>query len=245
MLPPWPLSGSVPEPAPPGTILVTSDQRGWAVPPRKFTLQFGRDEDEVHVPIAVDDPYVARQQGVFVGDGRAWWLENRGKLPIQIPGRPMLLSGHGRLMTTGYTPLVIISPANREHLLHVRVVGGKRAVFDRRPKTKTKDADIYHLSKNEHIVLAALAQRYLRGEPNPQPVTWKQTADTVNQAPCEKDWNPRKVEHVVNVIRERLAIPFTRREEVGEPVGNTLNHNLIEALLRSACLLPEDLAIFE
>jgi hypothetical protein len=239
------LSGAMPPGAPPGAILVMGDQGGWAVPPRKFTLQFGRDEDEVHVPIAVDDPYVSRQQGVFGCDGHVWWLENRGRLPIQIPRHPMLLRGHACLMASGYTPLIIISQGNRTHLLHVRVVGGTCEASDRRPGTRTKEAELYHLSKTEHMALAALAQRYLRGEPNPQPATWKQTADMLNLVPGPKEWNPRTVEHLVTAVRERLAIPFTSREEVGEPVGNTLNHNLIEALLRSACLLPEDLAFFE
>jgi hypothetical protein len=48
-------------------------------------------------------------------------------------------------------------------------------------------------------------------------------------------------------VRERLAtgdhpVPGLRREDgVAEPVGNTLNHNLILALLRSTTLLPADL----
>jgi hypothetical protein len=148
-------------------------------------------------------------------------------------------------MTSGYTPLIITSQRGRTHLLHVRVVGHTREVFDRRPGIKTKEADFYRLSKMEHLVLTALAQRYLRGEPSPQPATWKQTADTLNLMLGPKKWTPRTVEHLVTAVRDRLAIPYTSREEVGEPVGNTLNHNLIEALLKSACLLPEDLALFE
>lgn len=35
------------------------------------------------------------------------------------------------------------------------------------------------------------------------------------------------------------------REEVGEPVGNTLNHNLIMELLRSTTLVPSDLNLLE
>jgi hypothetical protein len=239
------LSGGVPEPAPPGTIFVMGDQQGWAVPLRKFTLQFGRDEDEVHVPIGIDDPHVSRQHGVFVCDGEQWWLENRGKLPIQIPDGPMLLRGHGRAVNSGYTPLMIVSQRRRTHVLHVRVVGHGRDSSERRPRTRTKDTGFYTLGKAEHLVLAALAQRYLRGEPHPQPATWKQTADLLNGIPGQKEWTPRSVEYLVSAVRDRLAIPFTSRAEVTEPVGNMLNHNLIEALLRTACLLPEDLAYFD
>jgi hypothetical protein len=239
------LSSAVPEGAPPGAIFVIGDQGGWAVPPRKFTLQFGRDEDEVHVPLGIDDPHISRQQGVFVCDGFEWWLENRGRLPIQLPGRPMLLRGHGCRMISGYTPLIITSQRDRTHLLHVRVIGHIREARDPNPGTKTREPEFYSLSKAEHLALAALAQRYLRGEPNPQPATWKQAADTLNLVPGPKAWTPRTVEHLVTAVRERLAIPFTSREEVGEPVGNTLSHNLIEALLRSGCLLPEDLSFFD
>jgi hypothetical protein len=34
-----------------------------------------------------------------------------------------------------------------------------------------------------------------------------------------------------------------REDGVGEPVGNTLNHNLIQALLRNTTLMPADLRL--
>jgi hypothetical protein len=37
-------------------------------------------------------------------------------------------------------------------------------------------------------------------------------------------------------------VPGLVWEEVREPVGNTLNHNLLQALLRSPTLVPMDLA---
>ncbi len=36
-------------------------------------------------------------------------------------------------------------------------------------------------------------------------------------------------------------MPGLTREEVGEPVGNMLNHNLITELLRTRTLVPPDL----
>jgi hypothetical protein len=245
-LPPsTPLSGGEPELAPPGTIFVSGDHGGWAVPLSEYTLRFGRDKDEVEVPIAIGDTHVSRQQGAIVCDGHTWWLENRGKRTIHIPGQQKLLKGEGRLLGSGYTLLYIITPEKRTYPLHVRVVGEKRRSSGRRPKERTKEADAYKLSDTERMVLAALAQRYLRGEPHPQPVTWQQTADLVNLAPGPKDWGPRAAEHLVTRVRERLAIPFTSRREMGEPVGNSLNHNLIEALIESGCLLPEHLELFE
>ena len=47
-------------------------------------------------------------------------------------------------------------------------------------------------------------------------------------------------------MRRRLSsagVPGLTREEVGEPVGNMLNHNLIGELLRTRTLVPPDLLV--
>src|SRR5262249_62351806 len=79
------LASGVP-PAPPGTIFALAADGGFAVPPRKFTLHFGRGKDDVHVPVGGNDPQVSRLHGVLVGDGQEWWIHNKGKLPIRLPG---------------------------------------------------------------------------------------------------------------------------------------------------------------
>lgn len=40
-------------------------------------------------------------------------------------------------------------------------------------------------------------------------------------------------------------MPWLTREELGEPVGNALNDNLIRALLTSTTLVPMDLALID
>ena len=78
-------------------------------------------------------------------------------------------------------------------------------------------------------------------------MSWAQAADDLSRAPgAGRRWTARSVEHVVAAVRQRLAtgrspIPGILRGEMPEPVGNTLNHNLITALLRSATLTPHDL----
>jgi hypothetical protein len=241
------LASGVPE-APPGTIFALAADGGFAVPPRKFTLHFGRDKDDVHVPIGINDPYVSRLHGVLVGDGREWWVRNNGKLPIQLPGAAMLLSGHELLIEPGYTPLFIGSAKRRAHLLEIHVVGARAgdAGGDHHGRA-TKAPDVYDLSLVERLVLTALAQRYLRQERYPQPVSWSQVADDLNRLPDGREWTPKIAAHIVGAVRERLAegpdpVPGIRREDgVGEPVGNTLNHNLIQALLSSTTLMPSDL----
>jgi hypothetical protein len=44
------------------------------------------------------------------------------------------------------------------------------------------------------------------------------------------------------LIREK-GVPGLTREEVGEPAGNMLNHNLIMELLRTITLMPQDLRL--
>ena len=59
-------------------------------------------------------------------------------------------------------------------------------------------------------------------------------------------WTPKRVEHAVTAIRTRMSkggVPGLTREEVGEPVGNALNDNLIRELVLSTTLVPPDLEL--
>lgn len=234
-------------PAPPGTIFALAAGGGFAVPRRKFTLHFGRDTEDVHVPIGINDPYVSRLHGVLVCDGRDWWVRNEGRLPIQLPDT-MLLSGHERPVGPGYTPMFIGLAKRTLHLLEVHVVG-VRSTDHGEPQSRTKSPDLHDLNYKERLVLTALAQRYLRQEPYPQPLSWRQLADDLNRRQDETHWTAGSVAHVVGDVRRRLAegsdpVPGLRVEDgVAEPVGNTLNHNLIQALLRSTTLMPSDLCL--
>lgn len=56
------------------------------------------------------------------------------------------------------------------------------------------------------------------------------------------------MEHIIHAVRMRLShdgVPGLLRTEVGEPVGNTLNHNLLQVLLTSTTLVPMDLALID
>jgi hypothetical protein len=234
--------------APPGTIFVLGAEGGYAVPPRAYTLLFGRDPDEVHVPVGTDDPRVSRKHGMFICTGQEWWLRNTGGLPIEMPGGGMLLFGHERRIDAGYTPLVISSSPRRSHLLEVRVIDAAPGTADYAPSSTTlPPTDVYEIDLQERLALTALAQRYLGQDPYPQPMTWQQVADSVNCAPlASKLWTARAAETRVTRVRNRLRIPGTSREEIGQPnVGNLLNHNLILALLRTSTLTPQDLRLLE
>jgi hypothetical protein len=243
------LADGAPE-APAGTIFVKAAQGGFAVPPRRFTLHFGRAALDVEVPIGAGDRYVSRLHGVFTCDGTHWWLRNEGRLPIQMLGKEPLLRGHEILMTAGYSPLTIETPHRRSYWIEVHVVGFPSAAGDTDSQASTistASCRVYDLSATERLVITALAQRYLRQERYPQPVSWKQVADDVSRADPQRIWKAKTAERIVEGVRKRLSkgrrpIPGLLCEDgIGQPVGNTLNHNLIQALLKTVTLLPQDL----
>jgi hypothetical protein len=242
-----PLAGKVLR-ARPSTIFVVGTDGGYAVPLRAFTLLFGRARDDVHIPVGPHDPYIRRVHGRFVCDGRDWWLHNEGYLPIQA-GEALLLQGNRMILDRGYTPLLIRSEQGRSHLLEAHVVDLPVPAREAAPEDGTEFPEGHDLSPAERVVLASLAQRYLRGdEKKPQPVSWQQVADDMTRTVPGTRWTKKKVEHIVAKVRMRLAddprdpVPGLRWEEgAGGPVGNTLNHNLIQALLLRGTLRPEDL----
>lgn len=250
MLPPGSPAGEVP-PAPAGTIFVVGPEGGYAVPPRRYTLLFGRDREDVHVPVGVDDPAVSRRHGVFActGPDGDWWLRNTGKLPIEMPNGSLLLAGHWRLFTSGYTPLVINSSRRRSHLVEVRLVGEAGRPPRSASTTPTVSPEtVYELSAQERLVLTALARRYLEGHDDyPLPLTWEETARLASESPCAtRTWTNRTVANTVEDVRGRLHRRGVRgllREEVGEPVGSTLSVNLIRELLKTATLSTQDLEL--
>jgi hypothetical protein len=250
MLPPGGPGDNVPS-APPGTIFVLGLEGGYAVPPRRYTLLFGRDREDVHVPVGVGDPTVSRRHGVFTctGPDGEWWLRNTGRLPIELPDGALMLTGHQRIIEPGYTPLVINSSKQRSHLLEVRLIDEA----DRRPRSTSKASTVdpetvYELSPQERLVLTALARRYLEGHDGyPLPLTWEDTAQIVNaSAHSTKTWTFRSVANTVEDVRERLhrrGVRGLMRDEVGVNVGATLSANLIRELLKTATLSAQDLEL--
>ncbi len=235
-------------PSPPGTIYVLGARGGFAAPPRDdFFLLFGRNEADVHVCVGAGDPYVSRFQGRLSCHGREWWLRNEGRLPIRMPGSTFLLSGNECALPDGYSPLFIRSSPRREHLVEIRVVGGRPAAEPGyEAGRRTMAPRTWELSAEERLALTAVAQRYLRQDEYPQPLAWKQVATELNALAGGPEWNAHRVENVVGVVRDRLSRAGVRgltRAEVGEPVGNTLKDNLIRELLETTTLVPPDLRL--
>lgn len=234
---------------PPGTILVKAAQGGYAVPPRRFALHFGRATLDVHVPVGTGDRYISRLHGVFTCDGTQWRLRNEGFRPIQILGEEPLLRGHEIVVAAGYTPLTIKTPHPRSHWVEVYVVGFPSTADGADSEATTVRPVAYELSPVERLVITALAQDYLRRDPDPRPASWGRVADALSRADPQRQWNARNAEYIVARVRKRLSegphpIPGLL-DDGGKSSGNMLSHNLIEALLLDATLLPEDLHLLK
>ena len=233
----------------PGTLQVRA-LGAWVQrsPDPKRTVVFGRSRDDVHLVVGGDDLRVSRRQGVLsYRDGR-WWISNVGRPPIRMADRLLFTDEEPVPLPTCFTPLVVQGSPGREHLVEVHVSDGAcghRPGPDRPTRAQTP----WPLSPEERVALIVLGQRYLYQDPHPQPLTWQATAAAqLAELQPDRQWRQRRVENLVLAVRQRLSakgVPGLTREEVGEPVGNTLNHNLLVELLRSTTLRPADAEILD
>lgn len=231
-----------------GTLYVLGPHGGVRVEPVDgTTVVFGRDASSVHVVIGIDDVGVSQQHGSISYNGRRWHMSNQGLRPIRLPESELLHPGEDWPLPSGYTPVFIRTGGGREHLVEIRVAASRssraRQASGNTTQTKARAAP-WELSDTERIVLTVLAQRYLRHEPNPQPLSWSTVASELQELQPEEHWTSKRAEHRVAAVRGRLAAAEVRglaRQEVSEPIGNALNHNLIMELLRTGTLVPTDL----
>lgn len=237
-------------PSPAGTLFALGERGGIVVEPAaSLMVIFGRNEPEVHVCVGLGDRAVSRQHGLLRREAGRWSVRNTGQLPIRMPGSHLLLSGQEEPLPTAYTPLFIRSSPGREHLLEVRVSSALiSAPLTEDSSASTRHAVVWELSEHERLVAVVLAQRYLRHEAYPQPLSWSQVAQQLTELRPDQKWTAKRAEHVLGRVRKRLAdraVPGLTRDEIGEPIGNTLNHNLITELLLSTTLVPPDLRLLD
>lgn len=91
-------------------------------------------------------------------------------------------------------------------------------------------------------------RRHLLHEAYPQPCTGQQVATDLGALLPDEQWSAKRVKHLVSGVRRRLSragVPGLTREEVGEPVGNMLNHNLVTELLQTRTLVPPDVLLLD
>lgn len=223
---------------------------GYAVGPREGRkVYFGRNSFDVHVCVGENDQQVSRRHGELTHHHGRWWLRNTGRRPLRLPRSKWLFADEDAIpLAEGYTPLYVPGSHDREHLLEVFVNGPNGNQPRSRPGDITDPPRPYSLSPEEQLMLVVLGQHYLLHEPNPKPLTWKEAALQLALLQKNAGWTPKKVEHRVGAVRDRLSrrgVPYLTREEVGEPVGNSLNDNLLRELVRSTTLTPKDLSLLD
>ncbi len=234
----------------PGTVFALALTGGMRLGPgERREVIFGRNRPAVHVCLGEDDPLVSRHQGTLTHRGGQWWVSNHGRLPIRLAGARLLFREEEAIpLDTGYTPLFVRGSHHREHLLEVFVTGPEGRTPVPMPQDITRPPRTWLLTDEERLALVVLGQRYLLHDLRPQPLTWKETAAQLASLQPSAAWGPKRVEHLVTAVRVRLSrggVPWLTREEVGEPVGNTLNDNLLRELLLSTTLVPPDLALLD
>ncbi len=236
----------------PGTLFVMGVNGGMSMAPdAAFPLVFGRNEPEVHVCVAPDDAHVSRKHGYITREHSRWVLNNTGRLPIRLPGTGagarLVLGGDRVELSSGFTPLFIVAP-KREHLLEVRIATPTPgAGGDGLREAATCDGDGWDLTATEKLVVICLAQRYLRNDPLPQPLTWAEVAAELAELRPAETWTRKRAARVVAGVRTRLSrtVPGLMEDEIPQPVGNALNHNLITELLVTTTIVKSDLARLE
>jgi hypothetical protein len=238
------LAATVP-PGAPGTLFVLGDNGGMTVAPdADFPVVFGRNEPDVHVCVGANDQHISRQHGTITREHAQWMLHNLGKLPIRLPGGRLVLKGDRAELPAGYTPLFIVAP-DQEHLLEVRVAAHRAPAPPAGYAAETRSRTIWTLSAGERLVLVCLAQRYLRGDPMPQPLAWEQVAGELHELHPQDKWTWRKAAHIVAGVRKRLSTTVSGllEHEVPPPVGNALNHNLVMELITTTTISRADLLL--
>jgi hypothetical protein len=243
------LAAGIPASAP-GTLYALSVAGGIAMNAREGRIVvFGRNRPDVHVCVGADDQRVSRQHGSLTWQGKSWWVNNTGQLPIRLPGSRMLFRDEDALpVPTGYTPVFIRGARGREHLLELYVAGEDGWRPSPRPEDLTEAPKLWPLSEEELLVLVALGQRYLLHDLHPQPLTWRQVGDLLIESHPNAGWSPRRAEHLVADVRARMSkagVVGLTREEVGEPIGNKLNENLLTELMLTTTLVPPHLALLD
>ncbi|MDI5975711.1 FHA domain-containing protein [Amycolatopsis magusensis] len=243
------LARGVPHAAPGAIVARTLAARLHVDPAEGRTVRFGRNRPDVDLCVGETDLRVSRRHGLLTHRGGHWWVANTGQSPIRLPRARWLFRDEDSVpLPSGYTPLFVPGSGDREHLLELYVADDRDTPVPPRADSVTQPPTRWRLTPDERLVLVVLGQRYLLHEADPQPVSRQQAALMLAELQPEANWSAKRVEHVVADVRTRLSahgVPGLLREEVGEPVGNTLNNNLLRELVLTTTLVPPDLALLD
>ena len=251
-----------PPPPPPGTLVVLVPEGGPTFRPQEGrVLWFGRNRPEVHICIGPDDLGVSRQHGALEFTAGRWWVRTTGRNPVRV-GPTTLHRGDDPVpLAEGRTSLLVEgADPNDLHLVRVEIAGaaGKPrpgAGTVRQPtRTFGTKARAFALDPAERLVMTVVAARHLAARrdgpsgPEPQPLTAREAAEELAVLAPAAGWTQKKVEHLVKKVRERLTaqgVPGLVPEPGRPGFDSSFRRNLIEALLGTGTLTPEDLRLLD
>lgn len=242
-------------PARPGTLHARSAADGIEVAPLPgLTVRFGRgpgDEGaggDVELYVGRRDQGVSRRHGELTCLEGGWTLRNTGQQALRLPRGRLLPPGSERVpLAGGYTPVFVKGTGFREHLVELYVVRTEPVSAGSPPGTPPA---AWALSEDERLVLVVLGQRYLRHEPDPRPLPYRQAAEVLAFLRPGERWGAAEVARRVEDIRRRLARdvphpPAVRDGEAPEPQGCTPDHRLLTDLVAATALVPPDLGLLD
>jgi len=234
----------------PGTLVVLEPGGGPTVAPQEGrVLWFGRNRPDVHICVGPDDPGVSRRHGTLEFSQGSWWVRTVGGRPVRVGGTHVLRRGDEPVpLAEGRTSLLVEGADPRDlHLVRVHVVGAVEPP-PRSVASGTVPVRCFRLEPTERLVMTVLAQRHLLRCPDPQPLTAREAAAELAALAPGAGWTPKKVEHLVKKVRERLTGQGVDGL-VPEP-GNTgfdsaYRRHLIDVLVDTGTLGAADLRLIE
>ncbi|QKW08864.1 FHA domain-containing protein [Streptomyces sp. NA04227] len=240
-------------PGRPGTLHARTVSDDLTAPPRPgLTIRFGRGEKpDTQLAVGVDDRRVSRRHGELTYREGHWWLRNTGQQLLRLPrGLMMHASSEPIPLATGYTPLFVKGSGHREHLVELYVADhdDRGPVAHRREETVQPQR--WALNEDERLLLVVLGRQYLEYEPDPRPLTYGRAAEQLAHLRPDANWNVRRIEYRVELVRHRLhrtgfKYPLVHDNPEERPSDNGLLHNLLRGLVESTTLVPPDLDLLD
>lgn len=239
-------------PAQPGTLHVRSADDGIEVAPLPgLTVRFGRgpgdegDGGDVELHVGRRDHGVSRRHGELTYLEGGWTLRNTGQQALRLPRGRLLPAGSGRLpLPGGYTPVFVKGSGFREHLVELYVVRPEPPPTGGLPGLALPASWV--LSEDERLVLVVLGQRYLRHEPDPRPLPYRQAAEVLAFLRPGERWDTAEVARRVEDIRRRVACDAASvSPDAQAPEGGTPDHRLLTDLVAATALVPPDLGLLD
>lgn len=228
-----------------------------------------RKEDRVDLRVGTHDDHVSRRQGELTYRQRSWWLRNIGKAQLRLPSSPWLPewldpTDEPIPLAVGRTQVHVVGNGGREYQVELFVFDG--AEPNEPLDGPTISPKQWRLRKDEKPLLVVMGQQYLRHDPEARPLTYRETAEQLDLLDLKELWGEewatkriglppeeflaraeKKIERTIGGARKRLSREgFPRLKRVaGQPFDDTLKRNLIDGLVASMTLTPDDLVLLE